>query len=130
MGYFTFPHTTYYDGDVGWMLRQMEKLLACCESMEAWRIKHEAEYKELRALYDQIVAGDYPPEMERTLREWVTANAADLVGAAIRFVTVGLTDDGRLLLTMPDSWDAIRFATTGYDVTVAGYDYGHLVMSY
>ena len=31
---------------------------------------------------------------------------------------------------VPESWDDITFNTTGYDTTVDGYDYGHLVLSY
>lgn len=130
MAYYTFPHTHEYEGDVGWMLRKVVDLLKCCDSMEAWRTAHEAEYQELRALYDDLVAGRLPADMESALRAWVTANAADLVGEAVRYITVGLNDDGRIIVTMPDSWDAIEWRTTGYDIDVAGYDYGHLVIMY
>ena len=38
--------------------------------------------------------------------------------------------DGHFVYYIPDSWDVITFNTTGYDATIEGYDYGHLVLSY
>lgn len=38
--------------------------------------------------------------------------------------------DGHFVYYIPESWDDIQFETTGYDVTISGYDYGHLVLNY
>lgn len=38
--------------------------------------------------------------------------------------------DGHFVYYIPDSWEDITFQTTGYDTTIEGYDYGHLVLSY
>lgn len=38
--------------------------------------------------------------------------------------------DGHFVYYIPDSWEDIKFETTGYDTTIEGYDYGHLVLNY
>lgn len=38
--------------------------------------------------------------------------------------------DGHFVYYIPESWDDIDFNTTGYDVTIQDYDYGHLVLNY
>lgn len=38
--------------------------------------------------------------------------------------------DGHFVYYIPETWDDITFNTTGYDTTIEGYDYGHLVLSY
>lgn len=43
----------------------------------------------------------------------------------------GLTEDGYFCVYIPQSWDTIQFATTGYDTVVpCQLEYGHLVMYY
>lgn len=43
----------------------------------------------------------------------------------------GLTEDGYFCIYIPESWDSIRFGTTGYDTVVpCQLEYGHLVMYY
>lgn len=43
----------------------------------------------------------------------------------------GLTDDGYFCIYIPESWDTIKFGTTGYDTVVpCQLEYGHLVMYY
>lgn len=38
--------------------------------------------------------------------------------------------DGHFVYYIPESWHDIQFNTTGYDVVIDDYDYGHLVLSY
>lgn len=38
--------------------------------------------------------------------------------------------DGHFVYYIPEGWDNIQFETTGYDVEISGYDYGHLVLNY
>ena len=38
--------------------------------------------------------------------------------------------DGHFVYYIPESWDDIQFETTGYDVNIQDYDYGHLVLNY
>lgn len=55
---------------------------------------------------------------ERVIREYL---------ATMIFVEI---PDGHFVYYIPESWDNITFNTTGYDTTIDGYDYGHLVLSY
>jgi hypothetical protein len=41
-----------------------------------------------------------------------------------------LNDDGYFVAYIPESWADIIFNTTGLDSQIAGYDYGHLVLSF
>ena len=130
MGYFTFPHTRNYDGDVGWLIDKVKRLLECCDQMTAWKNAHEAEYLELRALYDQIINGNFPDSMIEALEMWMRENAGDLLSAMIPVITFTLNDAGYFVITYPDGLDALSWATTGLDIEIAGYDYGHLVLMY
>lgn len=38
--------------------------------------------------------------------------------------------DGHFVYYIPESWSDIQFQTTGYDVMIDGYSYGHLVLNY
>lgn len=38
--------------------------------------------------------------------------------------------DGHFVYYIPESWNDIQFETTGYDVNIQDYDYGHLVLNY
>lgn len=43
----------------------------------------------------------------------------------------GITEDGYFCVYIPESWNTIQFATTGYDTVVpCQLEYGHLVMYY
>lgn len=45
-------------------------------------------------------------------------------------IFVEINDAGYIVYNIPDSWDDIVFNTTGLDIVVGDYDYGHLVLSY
>lgn len=45
-------------------------------------------------------------------------------------IFVEISDYGYFVYYIPDSWDDITFNTTGLDITIDGYDYGRLVLSY
>lgn len=48
-----------------------------------------------------------------------------------KMIIVGLTDDGYIIFYIPESWNDIKFGTTGYDIEVSiEPEYGHLVLSY
>lgn len=53
----------------------------------------------------------------------------NLISGAIKNVWFGLTDSGYFVAYIPESWNAVRFATTGYDTVVpTELEYGHLVL--
>ena len=92
--------------------------------------QHQAEYEELKALYDDIIAGNFPDSIKQAFADWMNANALDLVGELTKLVIFNITDDGYFVAYIPESWDDIIFGTTGLDTTIPDYDYGHLVLSY
>lgn len=51
----------------------------------------------------------------------------DYIATSIFF---GLTDNGYFVAYIPESWDDIRFNTTGVDIDISGVEYGKLVLSY
>lgn len=130
MSYFEFPHTRTYDSDLGWLIKSVKKLIECCEDMQQWRIDHEAEYNQLKALYDAIMSGTFPPEIVTALNKWMAANGRDLVGELVKMVFFGITDAGYFVAYIPEYWDDIIFNTTGYDINLPDFDFGHLVLSF
>lgn len=56
-----------------------------------------------------------------------------------RMIYLSISDSGYIIYHIPESWKQIKFNTTGLDISndelsndghCAGYDYGHLVLSY
>lgn len=130
MSYFEFPHTRTYDSDLGWLIKSVKKLIECCEDMQQWRIDHEAEYNQLKALYDAIMAGNFPPSIIHAFNRWMEENGLELVGELVKMVFFGITDDGYFVAYIPEYWDDIIFNTTGYDINLPDFDFGHLVLSF
>lgn len=130
MSFFEFPHTRTYDSDLGFIIRQIKALMECCDSMNDWKTQHEAEYNQLKALYDAVMSGNFPPEIEAGFTRWMQENGLELVGNLVKMVMFGLTPDGYLYADIPEYWSDVTFNTTGYDIGIAGYDFGHLVISY
>lgn len=129
MGYFSFPNFRGYDADLGWLIKSVKQLIDCCEEMTEWKENHEKEFKEIKELYDQLISGDLPEGVQEAISAWMEENALDLVGELVKMVFFGLTDDGRFVAYIPESWDDLYFNTTGYD-TLPDYEYGHLTISY
>lgn len=130
MSYFEFPHTRTYDSDLGWLIKAVKGLLECCDQMNEWKETHEAEYKQLKALYDAVMSGNFPPSITQAFTKWMQQNGLDLVGELVKMVFFGITDDGYFVAYIPEYWDDIIFNTTGYDINILGYDFGHLTLSF
>ena len=131
MSFFEFPHTRTYDSDLGWLIKQVKTLIDCCESMNDWKTQHEEEYQQLKALYDALMSGNFPPSIKHAFEIWMQKNAIDLVGEMVKCVFFEITDDGYFCAWILEGWDDIIFNTTGYDINLALQpDFGHLVLSY
>lgn len=130
MSFFEFPHTRTYDSDLGWLIKTVKQLVEEVEKIDDWKIAHEKQYKQLKALYDSLMSGNFPPEIVNAFNKWAKENMPDLLKEAVKSVWFGLTDDGYFVAYIPDSWADIIFNTTGLDITVADVDYGHLVLSF
>lgn len=78
---------------------------------------------ELTVVQEWIDNFDYEPLLN-TVKEMV--NKYITVG-----VYFGITENGYFCAYIPDSWDNIRFNTTGLDINLdLQPEYGHLVLSY
>ena len=130
MSFFEFPHARTYDSDLGWLIKTVKQLVECCENMTAWKEEHEEQYLQLKALYDAIISGNFPESITDAFNKWMRENAFSLVGELVKLVFFGITDDGYFVAYIPDGWDEIIFNTTGYDLIIAGEDFGHLTLSF
>ena len=130
MSFFEFPHTRTYDSDLGWLIKTVKQLVEEVDSLDDWKISHEAQYKQLKALYDSLISGNFPPEIVTAFNKWAKENMPDLLKEAVKSVWFALTDDGYFVAYIPESWAEIIFNTTGLDITIPGVDYGHLVLSF
>ena len=125
-----YPYTDFHELNLDWVLKTVKELFEAVQEIDGWMDQHQAEYEELKALYDQIIAGNFPDSIKQAFTNWMNANALDLVGELTKLVIFNITDDGYFVAYIPESWDDILFGTTGYDTILPGYDYGHLVLSY
>lgn len=131
MSYFEFPHTRTYDSDLGWLIKTMKEITEMVSGFDEWKTTHEEEYEQLKALYDAIMSGHFPPEVKDAFERWARQNMPDLVKEMIKNVWFAINDQGYFVAYIPDSWSDIIFNTTGLDITLAIMpEYGHLVLSY
>ena len=131
MGVFEhFPYANFHNLNLDWILEHFKEFNAALDSLEEWKAEHQKEYEDLKKIYDNMLDGNLPEEMKAALYAWMNENAADIITNLIKMVFFGLTDTGYFVAYIPDSWDDIIFNTTGYDLDLAGYDYGHLILSY
>lgn len=131
MGIFNvYPYLNVNDLNLDWIIKHFKEFIEAISALEAWKSEHENEYRELKALYDNIVSGNFPPAMYSALHDWVVHNAASIIGEIIKMVFFEITDTGYFAAYIPDSWSEIIFGTTGLDDFPAGVDFGHLTLSY
>lgn len=130
MSYFDFPHTRTYDSDLGWLIKTVKKLTELVEGLEGWKAQHEEEYKQLKALYDAIISGNFPKSITDAFNKWMHENALSIVGEMVKMVFFQITNDGYFVAYIPDGWEDIIFNTTGLDIFPVDVDYGHLTLSF
>lgn len=128
MGVFDhFPYTNFHELNLTWILEHFREFIAQLSEMEDWRAQHEQDYEELKQIYDDIVAGNFPQAMIDALYQWMQDNALDLVGSMIKHVYFGLTNDGYFCAFIPQNWSDVQFDT------IMDYNsplYGHLMLIY
>lgn len=71
MSFFEFPHTRTYDSDLGWIIKTIKKVTEEVEMLDQWKIEHEAEYEQLKELYDAVMSGNFPPEIQAAFYSWI-----------------------------------------------------------
>ena len=131
MAYFEFPHTRSYEGDLGYIIKKLEKLVNDYNSIVDDQKRIDEIVAEIQKTYEDILHGDFPEEFKEAIYNWLSENASSIVARMIRNVFFGLTDSGYFTAFIPDSWRDITFKTTGYDyITPMMPEYGHLVLQY
>lgn len=125
MAYFNeFPYTRTYDSDLGWLIKNVKKLLNSCTSVEE-------QLEKLNEFMNDIENGDFPESVVEAFKRWMNDNLLRIVGDLAKQVFFGLTYDGYFVAYIPESWDDIIFNTTEYDIKIPGInDFGRLVLSY
>ena len=129
MSFFEFPHTRTYDSDLGWLINDYKTLDDLIAAIKSWISDTQPTIDELQKLYTDIVTGNFPDPMKEALLQWVVDNTKLIIGKSIKTVIFGL-ENGYFVAYIPDSWDEITFGTTGLDDFPAGWDYGHLTLTY
>lgn len=125
-----YPYTDFHELNLDWILKivkaNKDNLENLYKIFDEWADSAER----ITELYQAIVAGNYPKELEDSLIKWVQENAIDLVGDMVNMVFFGLTDTGYFVAYVPSGWEDITFGTSGLDDFPDGIPYGHLTLSY
>ena len=122
-----YPYTDFHELNLSWVITKIKALMDQVKNLEYWRATHEAEYQELKDLYDAIMSGNFPPSIVAAFEDWMYRNAIDLVGKLVKHVYFGLTNDGYFCAFIPENWQDIQFDT------VSNFDdplFGHLMLIY
>lgn len=125
-----YNYTDFHELNLDWLIASVKQLLIEMDNMEEWKAQHIEEYEQLKKLYDDIISGNFTPEMEEALYKWTTAHTVEIIGKAIKTVFFGINDDGYFVAYIPDSWSDIVFGTSGLDTFPEGVDFGHLTLTY
>ena len=125
-----YPYTDFHELNLDWVLAKIkahqDNIDEIFTIINAWADTAE----KIKALYEAIISGNFPPEVIAALTDWMRENALDIVGDLVHMVFFGLTNDGYFCAFIPESWEDITFNTTGYDIQVDDIDFGHLTLSY
>lgn len=86
----------------------------------------------------QKVFGNELEQLQSTinqLQEWVDNFDTSFIKEEIEkyiatMIFVEINNDGYIVYNIPEKWTDITFNTTDLDITIPGYDYGNLVLSY
>lgn len=122
-----WPYTDFHELNADWLINAYKTLIEEVDKLDDWKVTHEAEYQELKKLYDDLMAGNYPDSFENSLKNWIDKYGIDIIAEKIKAVHFGLTNDGYFCAFIPDNWSDIQFDT------VSDFDdplYGHLMLLY
>lgn len=114
-----YPYTDFHELNLTWVIELIKKLDIKCDDLDEY-VRTTTD-----SLQDQI---DY-------LKNWVDNYSDSWAKSVIEkylatMIFVEISDAGYIVYYIPDTWDEITFETTGVDVIIPGYDYGHLVLDY
>lgn len=125
-----YPYTDFHELNLDWILKIVKANKDNIENLYNVFNEWADSAERIKELYQAIVSGNYPKELEDSLIKWVQENAIDIVGDMVNMVFFGLTDDGYFVAYLPETWGDIQFGTSGLDDFPDGVGYGHLTLSY
>lgn len=115
-------------------LSYYEVLCKCVDYINHLIDDNKAQGAELESLQSAI------DELNKWKNEFGTKGLEGLISSYLaNMIYVSISDAGYIIYHVPNSWKSINFHTTGLDISneelsknahFAGYDYGHLVLSY
>lgn len=122
-----YPYTDFHELNLTWVINKIKETMNRVSQLEEWKKTHEAEYQQLKDLYDAVMSGNFPPSIVEAFEDWMSRNAIELVGKLVKHVYFGLTNDGYFCAYIPDNWSILTFDT------IDDYEdplYGHLILMY
>ena len=126
-----YPYQNFSDYNLDWIIRRVKEYIGKVDAMEEWKDETQAVIDALNQLIKDIESGNFPDKMKNAMINFIRNNFYDIVGKMTKMVFFGLTDSGYFVAYIPESWDDIKFSTTGYDdSTPLKPEYGHLILSY
>ena len=127
---FEYPYVDPNRHNDDWAIRKIKELIDYMVKNTEWVKHHEEQYEELKALYDAVMAGDFPKSITDAFEKWMRENANELVGEMVHNVFFEINDVGYFVANIPESWSDIIFKTSGLEEEVEDVDYGHLILEY
>ena len=76
---------------------------------------------------DKIKNGEYVDLYIEQLASYIDNNLKGIVGRIVKYVSFGLTDNGKFIAYIPESWDFLRFDT---EMNPNSDLYGHLILTW
>lgn len=76
---------------------------------------------------DKVKNGDYVSLYLNSIKNWIDNNLQELVAGIVKYVSFGLSSDGKFVAYIPKTWDFLQFDTI---ITPESELYGHLVMGW
>lgn len=131
---YTIPGDAY-QYDMYWMVDQIKRLSA--ENERLHKELHELDERQrslakdqcavtanMAAVHTRLDEGDFNTGDYHT---WAAEHLEEIVHDAVRFIGFGLSEDGRLVAYVPETWSFLRFDTVNDPTSKC---FGRLVINY